>query len=92
MSMMDKVAASGAFKPPAKADKADATTRAAREIIDRQTAERDAKTARLRALRLAKEAEDDAAKAAEPPKKAPAAKKAAADKPAAKPRKAAARG
>lgn len=69
---MEKTVASGVFKQSPKADKADATTRAAREIIARETAERDAKTKRLRALRLAKEAADDAAEA----EAAPAAKKA----------------
>ena len=58
MKPSDQAAAIGAFKPVAKTDKADATTRAAREIIDRERADRDAKTARLRALRLAKEASD----------------------------------
>ena len=42
-------------------EKVDATTRIAREIILQETAARDAKTARLKALRLAKEAETAAA-------------------------------
>ncbi|GLK67837.1 hypothetical protein [Hansschlegelia plantiphila] len=48
------------------ASKADETTRSAREIIDRETAARDAKTARLRLARLEKEKAD--AKAAMKPK------------------------
>lgn len=67
---MEKTIASGVFKQTPRADKADATTRAARDIIARETAERDAKTKRLRALRLAKEAADTAeAAAASPPAK-----------------------
>jgi hypothetical protein len=38
-----------------------------RQIIDKERAATDAKTARLRALRLAKEAEDAARAAANPP-------------------------
>ncbi|PZQ15786.1 MAG: hypothetical protein DI565_08055 [Ancylobacter novellus] len=83
---MDKV--NVAKGPSRAADKGDATTRAAREIIRQEVAARDAKTARLKALRLAKEAEV----AAQPPKAAPerassakpAARKAAAKKPAAR--------
>jgi hypothetical protein len=52
---MQKLTKETAFKPEAKGD---ATTRAARAIIDGEIAQRDAKTARLRAARLAKEAED----------------------------------
>ena len=52
-----QAAAIGGLKS-AKVDKGDATTRAARDIIAREMAAREAKTARLRALRLAKEAED----------------------------------
>lgn len=39
------------------AEKGDATTRAAREIIERERAARDANTARLKALRLARDNE-----------------------------------
>lgn len=45
----------------------DVTDKTVREIIARETAERDAKTARLKKLRLAKEAQEQAAAAAEPP-------------------------
>lgn len=63
---MDKI---NAAKVPSKAvDKGDATTRAAREIVRQEVAARDAKTARLKALRLAKEAET----ATLAPKSAPA--------------------
>ena len=44
-------------KPLTKTAKLDATTDAAYEIIDRQVADRDKKTAKLKALRLAREAE-----------------------------------
>jgi hypothetical protein len=59
---MQKSALDGVFKAQklSPAAKGDATTRAAREIIARETAERDAKTARLRALRLAREQEEAA--------------------------------
>jgi hypothetical protein len=57
------------------------TDKIAREIIARQTAERDAKTARLRGLRLAKEAEEAkvaaATNVASPAPKARAKRKAA---------------
>jgi len=48
----------GVFKPaaPRPDEKRDATTRAARVIIDREAAVRQAKTERLRAARLAREA------------------------------------
>lgn len=55
---MQKLTKETAFKPEAKGD---ATTRAARAIIDGEIAQRDAKTARLRAARLEKEAADLAA-------------------------------
>ncbi len=57
----------GAFKPALSTAEAkgDASTRAARAIVSQQTAERDAKTARLKAARLAKEAADN--DAAPPP-------------------------
>ncbi len=63
------------FKPapptPARTMKADQTTEAARLLIASETKLRDAKTARLRQLRLEKEAADAAEKAAAPaaPKK-----------------------
>lgn len=68
---MKKGALDGVFKntKDAAVAKGDATTRAAREIIDREIAARDAQTARLRALRLAKEREDALAAEAVPPKK-----------------------
>lgn len=46
------------FQPKASRQeaKADATTRVAREIIDREVTAREAKTERLRAARLAREA------------------------------------
>jgi hypothetical protein len=44
-------------KPLNKTAKLDATTDAAYEIIDKQVLDRERKTARLRAMRLAKEAE-----------------------------------
>lgn len=67
------------IKFQAKLDKADQTTRVAREMMDNETNAREKKTARLRELRLAKEAEDAAAAALEEPKAAkPARKKAAA--------------
>ncbi|MFC7051081.1 hypothetical protein ACFQI3_00090 [Hansschlegelia quercus] len=77
---MQKLTKETAFKPEAKGD---ATTRAARAIIDGEIAQRDAKTARLRAARLAKEAEDLAAAPPIVPKATKAAKSAAA-KPATK--------
>jgi len=48
----------GVFKPAASRpeEKGDATTRAARDIMDGEAAARDAKTERLRTARLAKEA------------------------------------
>lgn len=54
-------------KPSDREGKSDATTRAAREIIDHATDARVAKTERLRASRLAKEADPEST----PPKKAP---------------------
>lgn len=54
-----KTIANGIFKPKASASEAkgDMTTRVARSIIDGELAAREAKTARLRAARLATEAE-----------------------------------
>ncbi|MFD1702390.1 hypothetical protein ACFSCV_05160 [Methylopila henanensis] len=54
------------FKPSKSEAKGDATTRAARAIIDQEKAKEDAKTARLRAARLAKEAAESEAAAAAP--------------------------
>jgi hypothetical protein len=51
--------------------RADETTRLVREITDKATEQRHAKTASLRAARLGKEAEDRAAAALAPAKKAP---------------------
>jgi hypothetical protein len=58
----------GTFKPKPsdREGKSDATTRAAREIIEHATNARLAKTERLRAIRLAKDAETEST----PPKKA----------------------
>ena len=55
---MKQIPDSGIFKPtPSRTEaKSDATTRAAREIIDSEAAARIAKTERLRAARLAREA------------------------------------
>lgn len=69
------------FKPARTAteSKADATTNAARAILEDEVARREAKTARLREARLAMEAEaeEEAAKEARPAKKRkPAARKA----------------
>jgi hypothetical protein len=47
-----------------------ATTAAASAIINEETSKWESKTARLRALRLAKEAADEAERAAQPPKTA----------------------
>ena len=58
---MQKVTKESVFKPSKIEAKGDATTRAARAIIDKETDARDAKTARLKAARLAKEASDLAA-------------------------------
>jgi hypothetical protein len=69
---MNKVTKDNLFKPSmSKGElKGDATTRAARAIIDREVADRDAKTARLKIARLAKEAEErDAAPAPAPARK-----------------------
>jgi len=62
-------------KPSKQEAKADATTRAAREILDSEVSRREAKTERLRLARLAKEAEAAPAPA---PKKKPATRKKAA--------------
>jgi len=62
----------------ARATKADQTTLAAQAIIATDARASAAKTARLKELRLARDAEEAAAKAkADKPKKKPAAKKAA---------------
>jgi hypothetical protein len=67
----------GVFKPTnSRADtKIDTTTRIAREIIDHTNAARMAKTERLRAVRLAREAEAEAPPEKPAPKK-PAPRKA----------------
>lgn len=57
------------FRPSRMESKADATTTAARSIIDSETSARDAKVARLRKARLDREAAEAEAPA-EPPKKA----------------------
>jgi hypothetical protein len=49
--------------------KLDATTEAAYDIIDQRDRDRDIKTARLKALRLEREAQEAAARAAAPPEK-----------------------
>lgn len=70
----------------ARASKADQTTEIARQIAEKEARDRAAKTEKLRALRLEKEAEEaaQAEKEAEKPaaKKAPARKKSAAREPA----------
>jgi len=55
---MDQTLINSAFQPKSSKQevKADATTRVARAIIDSEAAARDAKTERLRAVRLAQEA------------------------------------
>ncbi|MAU59855.1 MAG: hypothetical protein CMI62_03880 [Parvibaculum sp.] len=67
-----------------RASKADQTTEIARQIAEKEAGDRAAKTERLRALRLEKEAAEAAEKAAAPApkKKAPAKKKAVAKEPA----------
>lgn len=57
---MEKVARDTEFKPSlSKSEtKAEATSRAALAIIDQEVADREAKTARLREARLAKEADE----------------------------------
>jgi hypothetical protein len=55
--------AKGLFKP---ADKAETTTAVSRTIMEAETMAREKKTARLRKLRLEKEARDAAALAAQP--------------------------
>jgi hypothetical protein len=69
--MMTDDAAAEIFKakPTRLEAKGDATTRVAREMIDAEANHREAKTARLRAERLAREAAEIAAPPA--PKKAP---------------------
>lgn len=63
----------GLFKVPAR-DKAENTTSAARSIIGAEVKARDAKTERLKALRMAHEAEQPiAVEPVKKPKKAPAA-------------------
>ena len=58
------------FKP-SKDGKAQLTTSVARSISDAETEAREAKTARLRKLRLQKEADEAAAEAARTPSKKP---------------------
>lgn len=53
-------AAEAAFKPNRQESKAQTTDAAARAIIDAEASKRDAKTAKLRAARLAMEAEQPA--------------------------------
>lgn len=65
-----------------RASKADQTTEIARQIAEKEAGDRAAKTERLRALRLEKEAAEAEKKAAPAPKKAPAGKKTAAKAPA----------
>ncbi|GLK77489.1 hypothetical protein GCM10008171_27430 [Methylopila jiangsuensis] len=71
---MLKLTKESLFKPSKAEVKGDATTRAARAIIDQETARRDAKTARLREARLARDAAEQAAAPA--PKAAPVRKRA----------------
>jgi hypothetical protein len=61
--MSDNLTKDNLFRPkPSKAEtKADATNRAARMMIETEAARQAAKTARLRKLRLAQEAETPAA-------------------------------
>ena len=56
--MMRNAIAEAVFKPKrtARESKGDATTLAAREIMDKETAARESKTERLKLARLAKEA------------------------------------
>jgi|CXWK01.1.fsa_nt_gi hypothetical protein len=68
-------AATAAFKPNRQESKAQITDATARAIIDTEAAKRDAKTAKLRAARLAQEQADAEKAAAEPPKAAPRAKR-----------------
>ncbi|MER2536478.1 MAG: hypothetical protein ABTQ31_15095 [Rhizobiaceae bacterium] len=67
-----KAAPEGLFKPKPTSSQAkgEMTTRVARSIIEGEVSQRDAKTARLRAMRLAREAE--IAAAPPPAKPAPA--------------------
>jgi|UPI00056634B1 hypothetical protein len=51
--------------------KLDATTEAAYEIIDKKVQDRDLKTARLKAQRLERDAQEALRRAGEPPKKKP---------------------
>jgi hypothetical protein len=48
-------------KPTVRESKGDATTQAARDIMDKETAERESKTQRLKLARLAKEAAEPVA-------------------------------
>jgi hypothetical protein len=57
-------------KPTRMEAKVDATTKAVREILDKETAITDAKTERLRAMRLAREAAPQPASAPAKKKKA----------------------
>ena len=72
-------------RPSRTEARSEATTRLARQIIDTEAAAREAKTARLRAARLAAEPDEEEAVAPAPKKRkaaAPKAPKAAAKKPA----------
>jgi hypothetical protein len=78
----------GIFKPkPTQTEtKSDATTKAARAILDQEAATRVAKTERLRAARLARQVPESPPKspARKPAVKKPATEKAATKKPSAK--------
>jgi hypothetical protein len=63
---------SSLFKPGMVGrDKAETTTSIARSIAQAEIAAREAKTARLKKLRLAREAAEEVARAAEPPSPKP---------------------
>lgn len=62
------------FRPSKAESKAESTTKIAREIIGAEVAERDAKTARLRAARAERDASEAAQKPAPGPKKRASAK------------------
>ncbi len=57
------------FRPSKSESKADSTTKIAMELIEAENAERDAKTARLRAARVAREASAEKGQAAATKKK-----------------------
>ena len=69
MGAASRKAVQKAFRPsvPVARTKADVTTEAARQIIDAETEARNAATARLRAARLARQAETESAVEAAPP-------------------------